>query len=675
MLKKRVGWLESFINRHIITANILFAISVVALAVLFSSSGPTVRIVNLVVFPVVVVAVCVKFRLLRLFASKIDYRKLFCCGALAALLCVLATGTFYGRVFQNVVDGGGTPWWVKTIYDSIPVPGAVLNTAIVAACVVCAVFGICAIIVALVLIVDFTLYISRKPVNYLLCAGDGDLSKTTIRTYRRFGAAILVFMAIVMVVFSSAQSFWVDELYWTIGKVANKSFPDISRQLLQDGYNMPLFYYVLRLIYPLMPYGEGYLLSLSMVSVILGVVFIYMAAREIGGLRLAFISLCLAALSGVLLQQGAWELRPYSFFFCFSALTVLFYIKRLIRESLGNILLYGVAMAFLLYSHWFGAVMLVFYGICDLFLCIRKKIKFRCIVSYLFAMAAIAPWALLMLNSLGSDASIYWADVPGLLAPLISVGYLLSGNMLCLPVFAIAVLIFFVVLRQKLRLREWDLTLFIWIQMLLSCVWTIGVTFVYSRFINREGSVYVERYFFALVPHAVLIAAFGVDCIGRLMVETKLTKAIEPTKALAGFLVVVGVCNYTSAILSVKTIHEPFREYSEFLARDEKVYSDDSLVIISEDAETWVEYYFLKRGVELPGNIAGGARGPLALVVAGGEVVDRVDLALSDIPGYGRVYYSDIRNEKNDAELLDFLESNFTKTYEDSKLRLVLFEK
>ena len=189
----------------------------------------------------------------------------------------------------------------------------------------------------------------------------------TSATYHIVGYTLLAMMAIVMLSLSSAQSFWLDELEWTIGKVANKSFAEITTQLLEDGYNMPLYYYTLAILYPLVPFGEVYLCALSIIFVLIGIIFTRLAAREIGGERLGFTALCIASLSSVLMIQGGWEVRPYAFYFCFSALTLWLWFRRTKNENRRNITAFGIAMTFLLYSHWFGVVLLAFYGISDLF--------------------------------------------------------------------------------------------------------------------------------------------------------------------------------------------------------------------------------------------------------------------------------------------------------------------
>lgn len=674
-MKKNVLGLDRFANRHPLLMNCIFGVSAIAFSMITSVDKIMYMVMHFISFSIILIVANQCFQFQRRFAAQTSYGTLIGCGIASALICAEATRVFYARWFQDVVRGGSSPSLIKSIYDRIPLSNELLNLSITIGCVVGGVLAVYALTVIMVLLVKLFSELKAKPIEGLLSAEGEQLSQKTRTTYRIIGFSLLAVMTLVMVAFSSAQSFWVDELSWTIGKVANKSIPEISAQLLRDGYNMPLYYYVLGIIYPIMPYGEGYLLSISIAAVVVGIVLLYFTARKIGGETLGFITLCLASVSAVLIDQGGWELRPYAFFFCFAALTVLFYIRRLKRESWGNIIGYGIAMILLLYSHWFGAVMLVFYGICDLYLCIKKRIRLRCIVSYVAAVLAALPWFILVLLTVKSDPGSYWAEIPSVLSPLLSIRYLLGGNMLCFFVFVIAVLIGLGVINRRRQPREWNLDEYIWVQLFLSCAWVIGVTFIYSKIINPAGSMYVNRYFFPLIPHALLITAFGIRGIGKMLSGALHVKSARLALCFAVFLAVVGITNYSSAILSNNRIFEPYREVAEALTEDGGIYEDESLVVLSTNTEAWLAYYFDKRGHEAPVNLAKGVKEPLQLVIDEGEPIEERAITFEQLLKYNRVYYSNVRGSGGDGELLSFLRQHYTKKAEDRRIGLVYYEK
>ncbi|MDR1638576.1 MAG: glycosyltransferase family 39 protein [Clostridiales bacterium] len=621
-----------------------------------------------------------KFGLIKSAYKDSTYLKLLASGSASIFICISQVKRFYDRWFKNIIDGGKPSEKVKAIYDLINLPDLWLNTAIKAGCVVAGVFAVFAMMTILMIIINFALSISKKPLGYLLAEEEDELSKETIRKFRLWGFSLLALMAVLMFAFSSAQSFWVDELDWTIGKVANMTFLDITKQLLRDGYNMPLYYYALAVIYPLVPYGEGYLLSLGIVFVIIGIIILYFAAREMGGEKLGFIALCIASISSVLMSQGGWECRPYAFYFCFSALTLLFYVKRLKNENWGNILGFSVAMILLAYSHWFGAMILMFYAMSDLFLFVRKKINIRCIVSYLIAGAIILPWFVMMLLTVKSNLSSYWAGVPGLLRPVTTIRWLLSSNTLTFIVFAIAVAIMTAVLIQNILSKEWNVNLFAWIQMLLSAVFMIAATLIYSKFINPKGSIYVERYFFALVPQLILISAFGIQSAERLIKNDKSPeKRPNLIMYFAGFIVIVGISNYSFAILNITSLYEPYREAALYVENDEDAYLDKTVVVASTGGKSWIEYYFKKRGADIPNNIAAGYIEPLRFLVKNGIVIvdtSSYSLKFEELLEYDKVIYSRKHVSGNtEKPFLDFLEANYAITDEVNSIHITVYEK
>lgn len=664
-------------NQHVLLTNILFIISTSAL-ILLSASGSNIQMfLEAGLLSILLMGVMFKFDFLRYVKRGISYRKVLISILLAAFICYAFMMDFYRIYFDTIVHGGDSPAAVKTLYDLIPVGDDIKNKIINGAVAFAGMISLFTMSALVILAINIRTYFNKSECwqdNHGYIESDG---RTGIKGSRIISFILLLLMIIIMVAYGSSQSFWTDELKWSIGKVSGNNFIGICKQLLADGYNMPLYYWILAIVYKYMPYGEVYLLIPSFLFVIAGIIFLSLTAKKLHGASLSFITLCLCTISSVLMTQGGWELRPYAIFFCLSALTLLSYVCRMQQEIGRNIVFYGLAMILLLYSHWFGAVLLLFYGITDIILFIKKRISLKFIVSYIIAGIAFLPWFILMVLSVSNDLSSYWADIPRLVSILFSIKYLLSGSFLCFCIFALGSLLILLSFCKTIRLKEYDTSVILWMQLLMSVFWVIGITFLYSKLINPNGSIYMNRYFFAVLPHVILITGYGICCLinkagSMMMEESKKSKRFTAIVMICLFAV-VGFSNYSSAIFSVTSISEPYREAAEHLAADSKVYSKDSLVISSTEANTWVEYYFEKRGFKVPNNVAAGSSS-ISIFVKEQQHIESTPIFNEDILEYNNIFLFEEHTEFSDS-FIKFIEDNYTQAQSYPELDLTVYSK
>lgn len=474
------------------------------------------------------------------------------------------------------------------------------------------------------------------------------------RIYTVIEICALAGMIAFMFIFASKQSFWVDELDWMIGIITGKAVfnsrihTGMFQILLEQGYNLPLYYIIEKPFYELMPYGEVFLLIPSIIFAVLGIVILKKAGTLIGGETMGFIAVCLAVTSTVLITQGGWNLRPYSITFCFSALTLFMYVKRLRSETGKHIILYGIALILLLFSHWFGSILALFYAFRDVCLYIRKKITLKCIFSYILAGAFIIPWFLLMVFHHTNNLSAYWGETPSVIAPIRIVYYLLSRNALYCLCFGIG----FVIILFKGIKKNTEESSTIWFSMNIAIIWVIVPVLFYSKFINPSGSFYEDRYFFVLMPHIFLITGYGFLEVFRAVKGRFFTA--EHTRTHLYCAVVLLFCvayfqAYQKAYLVASRIISPYREGAEYLSKDSRVYTVNALVICSSSS-SWIEYYFSKRGFTIPANVAlyippaSYQKGIFQLFVESGEYVQPVSLSVESLSKYDYIYLVEIHS-------------------------------
>jgi uncharacterized membrane protein len=403
-------------------------------------------------------------------------------------------------------------------------------------------------------------------------------------------------MTVFMLAFASKHPFWSDELF-SIGIVHDAGVIEICERTLGD-VHPPLFYLFLSLFYRIMPYGEVYLLILPIVFVIGGIIALSKVGKEIGGDDLGFFVLCVAVTSFILVTQGGWEIRQYSLLFCFSSTTLLYYIRRLKEEKTRNIVFYGISMTLLLYSHYFGSILALFYGLMDLYLCLRKKISFRCILSYLLAGLFFVPWFAPMLVYHTRDLSTFWVRPPKITEPILTIAYLLSSSIICCLFFGAG---FLTILFKEYKGKHDAVTSNIWRCVTGGIVWTIVTVLCYSKFVNPKGSIYSYRYFFVILPHVFLITAYAAAAMSDTLNRRSASVRISLRCCLLLLLLAVGAENYYKSFVS--SSGSSYREAAEYLSRDSKAFSQDSLTIIADDEVVmrgWLAYYFDKRGYEIP---------------------------------------------------------------------------
>lgn len=415
---------------------------------------------------------------------------------------------------------------------------------------------------------------------------------------------LLLGMTIFLIKNASLQSFWSDEMS-TLGYIRSdvSYFEMMKEYMIRDAVNLPLYPTVLKFFYEIMPYGEVYLLIPSILFVVFSILIIAAIGYKCGNEDISFFCICLGIISSGAICYAAWDIRCYSLLIMLSALTLLFYVKRGENESIRNICLYGIFMLLLFFTHWYGAVMMLSFATSDLVLWLKKKIKIKCIISYLIAGVPLFIYLIIMLINMGRDLSSHYSK-PNL-GNIINVLYLITGGrFLLLVLFVIGCIC--IILRgffEKEKRRS------VWYVMFFSCIWTFGI-----MFFVKKGAFFGDRYFLVILPQVILIMAFAVDSILKKVFEES-DKWLKKYSVWAKRLIVVGLVlyfgkyvyqNYTDCYEFHIDERMPYRQTAEFLVDREDIYREDTLLLSTDTHKitaAWLEYYFEKRGFSLPSRL------------------------------------------------------------------------
>lgn len=490
------------------------------------------------------------------------------------------------------------------------------------------------------------------------------------------GIVLLLWMGIFAFASGNCQSFWADEIA-SIGLVRNGvSLSEVIDTCLRVDGNLPLYPVILYGIYRMMPYGERFLLIPSILFCLAGIVLLAFSAGRLKGKRAGFIALCMGASSGILLWQSAWEIRCYALTFMLSAFALYAYIGKSIRPDRKRIVLWSISFALFLWTHWFAAILLAFYGLADLLLVFLRKISWKQLLCYVPGSLLYVPWLILSFYYEHGDLKTYWGEAPQWKNMVWTILFYLDGSRIlwyvCLLTCAA---LFFCAIRALRRPVPAKKRKFLWGGVFCAAAtgWTIGIVYLFSRYLMDSASLYVERYFTVIQPHILLVTALGLDCILDFADNTakteiwtvpkmpvKLSRITAWAVRAAVFLLLAFsfVQNYQNQYAAIRTPFQQYREIAEFLNEEKGILDEKSLFMGSNRycmLDGFIHYYFEKRGYEPPVNITGC----MALSEQESRFYgDYTKYSEEELLSFDRIYCLRIHMSMDDA-LLQFLETHY----------------
>lgn len=266
-------------------------------------------------------------------------------------------------------------------------------------------------------------------------------------------------------------------------------------------------------------------------------------------------------------------------------------------------------MIFLLYSHWFGALISLCYAFIDLILFFKKKVKIKSIVSYLIAGLSFLPSFIILLKYHNGDIGDYGVDYPSISLILNVIRFLVNNVNINIAFLILAIIT--IILKKNKN----ENSLYIKFITYSSIMLFIG-TVVYSRYIYVIGSIVRNRYYVTILPHVVIILSyFLTSCIEKIK-EVIMKIRDDFSKNIVTLFAIVSISTIGCVYIYIMTINTyyyavyyqnavgnvNYRDTANYLSMQKDIYSDDTLVICTYGI-TWVKYYFEYKNIVAPKNI------------------------------------------------------------------------
>lgn len=390
-----------------------------------------------------------------------------------------------------------------------------------------------------------------------------------------------------------------DELDWTLGVVHQKTLGEILRELAQYGYNLPL-YYIVVMVLDIFAHHNKFLLLLS--SVIMGGIgcyYIYKISKEFFKENFSRLAIVLTVSSLFFYRQIICAVRPYSLLFMFSVLSTYYYLKKVKTNTVKNTIRYYLMITGLVLTHWYGLLLVFFYGINDLYLLIKKQLKFKSFILYIIPFALVTTWFIYIFNAHTTSFSNYWAFAPNIVSFVDLAFKLLGMNMF-------SILALYVLVKKLHKKIEKDQDYSIIRIMLVEILCFIAGVAIYSRFVNPKGSLWVNRYFITIMPQIMIVSSFylvKLYHIAMTNLNNHTYKIFLKLLVFANLLTSIFFTGWYTYIWPDTELEVSYKKIYDTLKGKGDIYDEDT-VIICTLGEYWVDYYLVEANKEkLPANI------------------------------------------------------------------------
>ncbi len=305
----------------------------------------------------------------------------------------------------------------------------------------------------------------------------------------------------VAIYISVGRDFWYDEVSWTVRFVHKKSMLTMLKELSESLYNLPLHYLVMNLFYKI-SHDQTWLRLPSILTSLGAIYYTQKFIIKHYGNIYRLLAYVLFLFSPIMFHI-ALQIRPYAFMFLFSAMSYYFYYERLENDKWKNIITFGIILTLLSYSHWYGGLLVACYGVTDFYLWLKKKVRFKCIVSYIICFLLFLPWLVALIENHYYDFQTYWGGTKSY-DYILRILYCITGS-ICITFFvvlAIAYALYSALVNKEQGNESFVINPLYHISVVVLGIWT--AMWGYGCLVP-EGSLIEIRYFFVYIPLIVIL--------------------------------------------------------------------------------------------------------------------------------------------------------------------------
>lgn len=413
---------------------------------------------------------------------------------------------------------------------------------------------------------------------------------------------IAVVMLIGMIVYSGVQEFWYDEVY-QIGLVRpGVSLGEMLRQYTElKDYTPPLYALAAYVWIRLIPFSFRFLLLLPEAMTAAGVFVIALTGEKTGGKRMGLLAELLASTSPVLILSAGYEFRAYALYFLAVSLVLYFLAGRVGSHEDGssaryNGVFYTLSLILLLYSHYYGSIIIGVLFALELVFIFTRKQKATVIFYYVLSGVVFLPWLILIFLNRKRSITEFWVKPPDLQSVFKLAEFLCSKSEVQIGLFCLGIMGCIACVAVRIIKREFCFrtdAIKIYVPGVL-----FGVTaamFLYGAVINPSGGIFYNRYFVGMLPCCFWIMAYGLVWLWDQLPFTGRKKRTLSMVLCVALCVITFVQNgntFMSDIKKKRTVS--YTASVKELSRKPDISDLDTVVLTSDNScvRAGVELYF-----------------------------------------------------------------------------------
>jgi len=346
------------------------------------------------------------------------------------------------------------------------------------------------------------------------------------------------------------QSLWSDEVFSLMVSDPVNSLSDIIG-ICHFDVHPPLFQLLLYFWFKLTSFSPFALRFLSVIFGVLGVYAIYKLGEELFDKYAGFAAGLITSVNYFHIRYSQ-DGRSYALLFFLATVSFLFFLKSLKSSAKKeNIVIYTVISLLMIYTHYFGFVILLTQSAIGLFIILKskekKKLFFRFFSSALIVFAGFLPWLPVLLEKL---------QLKGVPIDKVGIDFIYNyfywyfkSNALVILVFIL--IVFALAVKVNNEKRQKILIIFSWLFL------SLAIPYLRSQYVP----VLVPRYTIVTLPAIFLLCGIGIS----IFKNKKIYVILLITFVLLSLYAVFFNVSYFS-----KTQKEQWREGIEFIEKNNK---------------------------------------------------------------------------------------------------------